>query len=76
MKSMAELLPLRTKPKKRATERGELLKYFAEKTGKPIGYIAFKLTGIPTKDVYYIKSSCDQYRGEWAKAFYGQLKRR
>ncbi len=42
------------------TERGELLKYFAQETEKNIKYIAFRLTGIPTQDLYYIKSVCDE----------------
>lgn len=59
------------------TERGELLLYFAKKTGYTIKRVAFKLTGIPTKDLYYIKSCCDDYenRGNtWGKCFNGMLK--
>lgn len=62
-------------------ERGELLKYFCQKLGKSqreIGFVAFKVTGIPTRDLYYIKSICDQYenegKGAWGKCFYGCLK--
>jgi len=71
------------KPKSRATERGELLTYFMERinsdggmNGKPVNipYIAYKLTGIDTKDLYFIKSSCDQFDGVWSKAFFGMLK--
>lgn len=58
----------------RATERGELLKKFAEQTGKPIRFIAFKLTGIPTQDLYFIEKQCDTYKGPWSKAFFGMLK--
>lgn len=60
----------------RTTERGELLKKFAAKTEKPIGFIAYKLTGIPTPDLYYIEKQCDTYKGPWSKAFFGMLKSR
>lgn len=59
---------------KKGTERGALLQYFAEKTGHKIDYIAYKLTGIHTPDLYYIKKKCDAYKGPWAKAFFGMLK--
>jgi len=71
------------KEKKRITERGELLTYFMERinsdgglNGKPVNipYIAYKLTGIDTKDLYFIKSSADQFNGVWSKAFFGMLK--
>lgn len=70
-----DLTPKKTK----ITERGELMKYFAQKIRKPIGYVAMRLTNIPTSDLYYIKSSCDLYERDgnpWAKAFYGSLKTR
>lgn len=63
--------------KKSSNERGELLKYFAEKIKKPIGFVAMRLTGFSVKDMYYIKSICDQEerRGEpWSKIFYGSIK--
>ena len=66
-KSMADLLAARSSaPKKRATERGELLKYFdnhiTNKKGKRYGipFFAKKLQGIPTEDLYYLKSVCEQ----------------
>lgn len=40
--------PVASKP---LTERGVLLQKFSEKTGKPIGYIAMRLTGVPTKEL-------------------------
>lgn len=64
-------------PKKRQTERGELLIYFARKINKPIGYIAFKVTKLGLQDLYYIKSSCDSYEktgNSWGKCFFGSLK--
>ncbi len=78
MKSMASLLQKReVQPKKKITERGELMSYFSKKLDKKIPYVAFKLTSVPTQDLYFIKSSCDDYErrgGIWAKAFYGSLK--
>lgn len=65
-------------PKKdRKTERGELLKYFSQKTGKPIGYIAMRLTGFKLPDLYFLKSNCDseERRGvPWGKVFWGSIK--
>lgn len=58
----------------RKSERGEFLKHFAEKTGKPLGYIAYRLTKVPTSDFYFIQKQCDEYKGPWAKAFFGMLK--
>lgn len=59
---------------KRTSERGELLKYFAEKTGKPIKYIAFRLTMVPTADLYFMQKQCDTYKGPFSKCFFGMLK--
>ena len=65
-------------PKGRKTERGELLKYFAQKTKRDIKFIAYKCTGLSIQDLYYIKSSADRYenegKGAWGKAFFGMLK--
>lgn len=67
------------KPPTRRSERGELMEYFAKKLSKPIGYVAYKLTGFKVPDMYYLKSICDQaeQRGEpWAKVWYGSIKNR
>lgn len=64
-------------PKNKATERGELLKYFAQKLNRPIPYVAFRLTGMDIPTLYYIKSECGQaeYRGiPWGAAFYTSIK--
>ena len=68
--SMADLLKSRVAPKKgRATERGELLKYFNEhltnQKGKRFGipFIAMKVQGLSVQDLYYLKSVCDQEAG-------------
>ena len=55
-------------------ERGEFLKRFAEKTGRTIPFIAFKLQGVPTEDLYAFEKQCDSYKGPWSKAFFGALK--
>ena len=62
---------------KKGSERGELLKYFASKINKPIGFVAFKLTGMDLQTLYYIKSLADgeERRGTpWSKTFYGSIK--
>lgn len=64
-------------PKKGGSERGEFLKKFSEKTGKPIKYIAFKLTGVPTTDLYAFDKKCEEYAKSgkpYSKCFYGCLK--
>lgn len=64
---------------KRATERGELLKYFAGKLEREIRYVAFKVTGMKLDDLYFIKSACDSYERDgnpWSKGFHGMLKTR
>ena len=67
----------------RATERGELIKYFMERlnpsrvrdgyapltlarTGRP-------LVAIPTKDLYSLKSVCDQSK-DFSKKFWWEIK--
>lgn len=68
--------------KKKATERGELLRYFCRKLGldekKQIAFVAFKVTGMSVVDLYYLKSICDTYekegRGSWGKCFNGSIK--
>lgn len=76
MKNISEF-KLPTPEQSKKTERGELLKYFAGKINKPIGYVAMRLTGFAVKDMYYLKSLCDQEekRGTpWGKAFFGSIK--
>lgn len=61
----------------RATERGELLKYFSEQLGISIPRVAKKVTGLSVADLYYMKSASDAYKrqgmGPWGKAFNGML---
>lgn len=80
-RSTASLLASYTPPgaPKKATERGELLKYFADKLGAKIGFVAFKVASLKVEDLYFIKSSCDLYERDgnpWGKGFYGMLKQR
>ena len=61
------------------TERGELMKYFCERLNPPrraegyppitLGRMGKMLEKIPTKDIYYIKSSCDQAQN-FSKSFW------
>lgn len=77
MKSVADLLARRDKEQKKVTERGELLAYFAQKLGKKIPYVAFRVQGMGLKDLYFIKSDCDQAEARgvaWGAAFHTSLK--
>lgn len=59
------------------SERGEVLKYFADKMGWKIGRVARKVQGLNLQDLYFVKSSCDLYERDgspWRKAFNGMLK--
>ena len=60
--------------KSRKTERGEWLKHFAKKTGRTIPFIAYKLTNVPTDDLYAFNKKCEEYKGGYGKAFWGSLK--
>lgn len=80
---------LRTMPveRKRVTQRGELLQYFVDEINKgrkgteykPVGlkYVAWKVTGIPTGDLYALVSKMKDgaRRGVPPSAiFYSELK--
>lgn len=56
------------------TERGILLSKFSEKIGKPIPYVAFRLTKVPLCDLYHMDKQCSNYKGGYAKCWYGSLK--
>lgn len=77
----------RFEQKKRITERGELMTYFCKKLNEGrkekglkemnIKRVAFLLTAIPTKDLYYIQSVCDDWENEgkpWGALFWKLLK--
>ncbi len=69
--------------KERATERGELMKYFMERlniarkrdhipplTMPRMGRL---LVAIPTQDLYYLRSVCDQSK-DFSKKFWWEIK--
>ncbi|MGB4076600.1 MAG: hypothetical protein WBK28_02755 [Minisyncoccia bacterium] len=68
--------------RKGKTERGELMRYFRThlnagraKDGLPLVSMArmgFILTGIPTKDLYYLKSVCDKAK-HFSKKFWYEV---
>lgn len=73
--------------KERQTERGELMRYFMEhlntgraKDGLPpltMGRMGRLLVAIPTRDLYYLKSVCDDAasRGQsFSKKFWWEIK--
>lgn len=72
----------RDKAKEKMTERGELMKYFAARlnTGRvrdgfpplTLGRMGRVLQGIPTKDLYYLKSVCDQSK-DFSKKFWWEI---
>ena len=68
--------------KEKATERGELMEYFRDKLNRTRvqdGYTALSLARmgkilqlIPTKDLYYLKSVCDQ-ANDFSKKFWWEV---
>lgn len=87
MDHIASHIPQAPKKKSRDTERGELLKYFRQhlniarvRDGLPplsMPRMGKTLELIPTKDLYYLKSVCDDAasRGrEFSKKFWWEVK--
>lgn len=80
-KHMAE--PSKHSKADKATERGELLKYFAERinparvrdgyAAMSIPRIARLMVAIPTQDLYYLKSVCDK-APDFSKKFWWEIK--
>ena len=68
--------------KERATERGELMKYFIEKLNRTRGRdglapitmprMGRMLQAIPTGDLYYLKSVCDN-SSDFSKKFWWEI---
>jgi hypothetical protein len=66
----------------KATERGELMKYFMERLNVSRGRDGLPpltmprmgrlLVAIPTKDLYYLKSVCDQAK-DFSKKFWWEI---
>lgn len=74
--------PSAASKKERATERGELMKYFAERLnvsrvrdGYPpltLARMGRLLVAIPTQDLYYLKSVCDSSK-DFSKKFWWEI---
>jgi len=82
MEHIGANLPEFKQEKSRKTERGELMVYFRtklnasrEKDGlKPLAMsrMGMLLQGIPTKDLYYLKSICNQAK-HFSKKFWWEI---
>lgn len=76
------LLAARSRQKKRLTERGELMRYFCDRLNMsrardglaPLSMprMGRILQGIPTKDLYYLKSICEQAK-DFSKKFWWEI---
>jgi len=83
MEHISAHLSVKAKKKERATERGELMQYFMEKLNRDrirdgIAPLSMPRMGkilqvIPTKDLYYLKSVCDQSQN-FSKKFWWEVK--
>ena len=70
------------KSRARQTERGELMRYFMEKLNRSrvrdglapltMARMGRVLVAIPTKDLYYLKSVCDQ-ASDFSKKFWWEV---
>ncbi len=68
--------------KDRATERGDMMEYFLEKLNRSRKYAGLQpmnmprmgrlLVAIPTQDLYYLKSVCDQSK-DFSKKFWWEV---
>jgi hypothetical protein len=82
MLHIRDMLPKIEKVRTRKTERGELMRYFRERLNhsrKKDGHPAISmprmgkiLEGIPTKDLYYLKSVCDKAKN-FSKKFWWEV---
>ncbi len=82
MESIKNLLPEIKKEKSRKTERGELMRFFSrhlnfarKQDGYPpinMGRMGKILEGIPTKDLYYLQSSCSRAKN-FSKKFWWEV---
>jgi len=82
MKHIGDLVSRITNEKTRKTERGELMRYFITrlnasraKDGLPLLSMARLgriLQGIPTKDLYYLQSVCNQSK-HFSKKFWWEI---
>jgi hypothetical protein len=70
------------KEKQKVTERGELMEYFLKKLNAArvrdglapmtMGRMGRVLVAIPTKDLYFLKSVCDQAK-DFSKKFWWEI---
>ncbi|KND47457.1 MAG: hypothetical protein AB199_03440 [Parcubacteria bacterium C7867-004] len=84
MKRIGDLIPTPAaeEPKSRKTERGELMRFFQRhlnharsQDGLPkltMGRIGKELEGIPTDDLYYLKTVCSQAKN-FSKKFWWEI---
>jgi hypothetical protein len=82
MEHIGAHLTKKASKKERATERGELMEYFKDKLNRSrvrdglqeisMPRIGLILQGIPTKDLYYLKSVCDQATN-FSKKFWWEI---
>lgn len=82
MKHIGELVSGKSVEKTRKTERGELMQHFRArlnasraKDGLPLlsmSRMGRILQGIPTKDLYYLKSVCEQAK-HFSKKFWWEV---
>jgi hypothetical protein len=82
MEHISSKLPGKAKPADKITERGELMKYFMDTLNTsrrrdglaPLSMprMGKVLQAIPTKDLYYLKSVCDQAK-DFSKKFWWEI---
>lgn len=82
MKHIGDLVSRIGQEKTRKTERGELMRYFMTRLNAArardrlpllsMARIGRILQGIPTKDLYYLKSVCDQSK-HFSKKFWWEI---
>ncbi len=82
MKSFRDLAPTLSGGTSRKTERGALMRYFvshlnasrakAKLSMLTMARMGFILTGIPTKDLYYLKSVCEKAKN-FSKKFWWEV---
>ena len=82
MEHIKEHIKAITGKKERATERGELMQYFLQALNRSRAQDGISpltmprmgriLQAIPTKDLYYLKSVCDQ-AGNFSKKFWWEV---
>ncbi len=82
MKHIGDLVGKIGTEKTRKTERGELMRYFRTRLNASrakdrlplitMSRLGLILQGIPTQDLYYLKSVCDQAK-HWSKKFWWEI---